>query len=813
MVDIGQCVWVGTGEGNLIIYEVSEQANIKTPTDQSPSTDTVSSFLSNPVTPGGQKKKFSRGSNEQRQERGVKSIGKTSRNNKLQLLVAEDHVTSSNPMSTSDAASTGTSTPRLISPKLSSRRTHTSSANTDSTACRGDSTESGKGRPQTVMEGSSSVESVRKNSQNTTSKPAKHRKKAESRKGLRDTHGKESSISRGTRDAEDSTTDSCVTGDVKGYTHQQIGDESDIVSPELTSSLDQTAGSPESTKSQKSLDTTENNTEHQNNIVNEWETPSPNDNCQEVKLVSPVNGDEDSKCGHSGNDTNMCEINEQNNVVDGDICNSDSLGGCHDNSEEGQGQCVCNGDSCLADDKVRFEEEPFVERVSVENGPLHVKPAPQDNFTLNDLGHDLNFNKVMSRHLKVNKWLSSLEGPTDEDFEGLPVMSDEESGVEKKREKDLDCEVTSSDVAVEEIHLVPGSVDKVFYIADEDLSLGSEPDSSFEEDQNRPTDLRDLSNGLHSQYRAADLMYRCDSQDSVGNRMVDSHLNSNNPELQYRLEFSGVHVETDSELDMSKHNSRCGSISEMSYFNSRQNSMDEKQISLGEFGARLQSLDIRQNSLDGILFPGLDNGKISPADLVRMDNWSLSLSASPSVASSEPRFLDQMQTHTLVSRKLSLSGKRPEATDWGDVYGSGKQSSGSPRSSVDQKAQDFRRTPSISSRPSSLWSSYENISQPDEELESSGRHLVPVHSIISHSASSASLCSTTPDVFFTTELSLQMKVKIADKPVRSFLKTRYDITPRLHIVTKSRFIGQSGIFPLFEGMMEKLIKGKDSHRD
>lgn len=40
----GNTVWVGTGEGNLIIYEILECAQLMTPTEQSPSIETTSSM-------------------------------------------------------------------------------------------------------------------------------------------------------------------------------------------------------------------------------------------------------------------------------------------------------------------------------------------------------------------------------------------------------------------------------------------------------------------------------------------------------------------------------------------------------------------------------------------------------------------------------------------------------------------------------------------------------------------------------------------------------------------------------------------------
>ncbi|XP_021357404.1 uncharacterized protein LOC110452957 isoform X2 [Mizuhopecten yessoensis] len=772
VVDIGQCVWVGTGEGNLIIYEVSEQANLKTPTDQSPSTETMSSLLSNPVPPFSVKKKFSRCAGDPRVNGGCRTKEKVSlagdkavRTSKS--LVNESHVTSpatsSNQVSTtttSDAASTGTSTPRMLSPRAKAGQANSSNSrgNTSEGSGRQASTEVDK--PLAVMEHSSSEESVRKNSTKTS---CKHRPQRESLKGYR-----KSGTTQKARDITNGTHSTDVT---------------------KIESLD-LAGSPESLGSIHSFDDTENIKGNQESVENvsqiSQQTMSEDSTRQRkvgvVQLKPPMlqnNEDSESKSGPACKDPYQCDLKEPKSH---DACLSKDLS-CHGNKSEDvlypSEDRACETDRNVADNNCLSEAE--VAANTLAEGEAF--PVLQDTLTLNDIDHS-QLNKVMSRHHKVNKWLSSLEGPVERD---MSAVSDKTR--EHTQETNVDFELTNGQASEEEILLLQkpksSSSEEVYYVADEEVSHSSELAASLEEGQ---SDVCDAVNPDPS-FDSMKKMFRCDSLESEGvssvsDKVVDNHVISSNPELKYRLDFSGLHIETDSEMDMSKHNSRCGSISDMSYFNSRQNSLDGRQINLSQFNSRLLSLDSRQSSLDGVLFHGIDTNKVSQADLIRMDNWSLSVSASPSVSSSEPRLLDQMQTHTLVSRKLSLSGKRREMIDWGDLYSCGKQSSGSPISSADQKVQDFLRTPSISSRPSSLWSSYENISTPsqaDEDTDSvgMGKRLVPVQSIISHSASSASLCSTTPEVFFTTELSLQMKVKIADKPVRSFLKTSCNGSPVL----------------------------------
>ncbi|XP_060065766.1 uncharacterized protein LOC132546088 [Ylistrum balloti] len=771
VVDIGQCVWVGTGEGNLIIYEVSEQANIKTPTDQSPSTETMSSFRSNPVPPFNSKK-FSRGASDQRMNAGCRVKDKVSGPDqavRTKPLVNEGHVTiqssSSNHVSTttlSDACSTGTSTPRMLSPRARRADNSHSEGSND-----GSRVPAEIDKPFTVMERSSSDESVRKNSS-----VCKHRSRKDSLKG--------NALKNKAKEVEGNTNGTGSTDDTKLESSEVV--TTVTISPQISESephFDST----------ESLESNHENVEIDNNCKPQQNMTESSIRQRKVgvgQLQAPIiqdNGDTDPQDGQDYSHSDQCDLKEQKC----DHASISKLSSSDDNKSENipfrNDDGACNIDP--GENKGQSDEEMIVNVLAEED------PVLQDTLTLNDLGKALSFNKAMSRHHKVNKWLCSLEGTADGDkdsLEGTPDSDQDISAGSIVLEPEDNTQQTNVDGELiktpeEKVSLKkPSSTEEVYYIADEDVSHSSDMAMSLEDGPSDVCDKMLPSPGFDSVKQ----MFRCDSLESEGvssvsDKVKDSHLNSNNPEVKYRLDFSGLHIETDSELDLSKHNSRSGSVSEMSYLNSRQNSLDGRPISLTEFSSRLQSLDSRRHSLDGVFFPGIDTNKVSQADLIRMDNWSLSVSGSPS--SSEPRLLDQMQTHTLVSRKLSLGGKR-QMIDWGDSYGSSKQSSGSPMSSVDQKVQDFLRTPSISSRPSSLWSSYENISTPspgDEDTDSvgMGKRLVPVQSVISHSASSASLCSTTPDVFFTTELCLQMKVKIADKPVRSFLKTSCNGSPVL----------------------------------
>lgn len=200
---------------------------------------------------------------------------------------------------------------------------------------------------------------------------------------------------------------------------------------------------------------------------------------------------------------------------------------------------------------------------------------------------------------------------------------------------------------------------------------------------------------------------------------------SNAIEVKYHLEFSEMQVLTDAEGDLSRRSSqvRRGS-SEVS----------------SEIEARLI------------------------AQMSKLDNWSLHNSKSS--ISSSPKILELMQTPSLASRHQSVGRVSRELVpgDLGAI---------SPHNSMDQRVVDFLRTPSISSRPSSVWSSFENISTPSvKDQDFIGRQFTNISSYLTHTDSSNSLNSMA-EALCVVELSMEVKVKIADKPVRGFLKTRY----------------------------------------
>jgi hypothetical protein len=88
-----------------------------------------------------------------------------------------------------------------------------------------------------------------------------------------------------------------------------------------------------------------------------------------------------------------------------------------------------------------------------------------------------------------------------------------------------------------------------------------------------------------------------------------SKIVSNDPDVQYRLDFSGMYVETDSELDLARQ-SRSDSLSEFSMFESRrQSAMEEPFTPLidKKFEAELNKFEMWTNSAD-------NSGVTTPVD-------------------------------------------------------------------------------------------------------------------------------------------------------------------------------------------------------
>ena len=234
----------------------------------------------------------------------------------------------------------------------------------------------------------------------------------------------------------------------------------------------------------------------------------------------------------------------------------------------------------------------------------------------------------------------------------------------------------------------------------------------------------------------------------------EKQLNNKDADAQYRLEFSGIHVETDQESEKENEMQSLADLTTLT-----------KMAKLGNSDKRKSSLDL-----------GSIQEKCSrfyETFINRVNTMKLDGDEMPLKMTDRQKLFEYLRTPSLESRHLSLGPKiAEEDLEWADVF-TPQYSTHSPSSSADHRMADFLKTPSISSRPSSLWSSYENISTPTEQ---DSRYLSTIHhrGHLSHSASSASICSDN-GILYNVDLTLEAKMKISDKPVKCLLPTRYVI--------------------------------------
>ncbi|KAL3870762.1 hypothetical protein ACJMK2_038805, partial [Sinanodonta woodiana] len=214
--------------------------------------------------------------------------------------------------------------------------------------------------------------------------------------------------------------------------------------------------------------------------------------------------------------------------------------------------------------------------------------------------------------------------------------------------------------------------------------------------------------------------------------------------IQYRLEFSGVHVETDS-----------------SELGSRKLKNENEIFSLGNplFTENCgNSVDFTQTASLGLFDR---NGNTNSID---------------------QQILEFLRTPSLTSRQMNLGLKIIEDDlEWNELYAV-QCPSQTPTSSADQLFADFLKTPSLSSKKSSLWSSYENISTPSQKEFGNGddRFLRAkmTYGHLSHSPSSSSFISNS-EMMYSVDLRIEAKVKILDKPVRCLLLTSLNNEPTI----------------------------------
>jgi hypothetical protein len=778
-MDMGHSVWIGTGEGNMIVYEVAEHINFKTPTDLSSSVDTPSSrsgklFLS----PSPRNSSLgSRGRRPSERERSRsksprdktekpsflveiddgsgKCIDKVDKKPLKRSLSSEISVAQLNEkILHSDSASTGTLTPNVPSPRLKHQEKKSSNEK--------DITEEIDSPNDSPYE----KERERKNSVIEVPQNGDVRNEVE-------------------KDLNDSL---------------QIGDEKkDTLAKKL------------------SFESEEENSKLDENVEKKKETEVGNVSDKDQKnrpthLKLKVNNRKKWLLSQQGKGQNFIDeldiaLTQLNGVID----KAKSRNGC-----VLQGQKVKGKDDLVSKNQKEGKEcnekieqngvtsDKDINRVDLElnqcNGlsdaEIH-SPTEETTFNNLDIPYDI---KEMSRHHKVNTWLSSLE-ETEKMEESISENGGEQDSVSLNESGFSDSSATQSsenhqnnthiskdilndknkeDVKPQEKKT--NSPEKVKVGSPGKLTLKKQNSNQSENGGMKNVKNNDISPQASSQPKSEISDGSSNSRGSrhhlkrLSERMLDynrqrpplqkgesfqsdcgserllpaSKIVSNDPDVQYRLDFSGMYVETDSELDLARQ-SRSDSLSEFSMFESR-----------------------RQSAMEEPFTPLID--KKFEAELNKFEMWTNSADNSGVTTPVDNKMFELMQTPSLMSRHISVNKVSRDRQDWSDLS-SNRMSSASGRSSLDyNKVQEFLRTPSISSKASSVWSSYDEISTPsvkedDEDVDGFGRKIQTLSGLISHTASNSSLCSMV-DSLYTVDVTLQAKVKISDKPVRSFVKTR-----------------------------------------
>ena len=240
-----------------------------------------------------------------------------------------------------------------------------------------------------------------------------------------------------------------------------------------------------------------------------------------------------------------------------------------------------------------------------------------------------------------------------------------------------------------------------------------------------------------------------------GSSVSEKQVNKKGIEAQYHLEFSGIHIETESEKELTEVKARTSSSDESNF---------TKMATLGNSDKRKTSLDL------GSIQEKCD--RFYDSFLGRKESSTVEEYDKPySKISDRQKLFEYLRTPSLESRQMSLGAKiAEEDLEWTDVYVP-HSSNHSPSNSADLRLPDFLKTPSISSQRSSIWSSYENISTTNEQ---DNRFLSSLHhrGHLSHSVSSGSVSSDN-GIIYNVDLTLEAKVKISDKPVKCLLSTRY----------------------------------------
>lgn len=668
-MDLGSTVWVGTGEGNLIIYEILEHLNLKTPTEVSP---TAEHWRELKVSSPNNNKQISKTRSVIKSKSSPvlcsKQIRKKSpRHHHLSGSDTNKHVLPvkseliNKLMNSSEADSTGSITPKNSSPR------HPALCDKKLVS------------QKTVINGRKEEEAL--SGQN----------------GL-DLHVGEMLI--GKVESE---------SDSDEGTYYSEGEESDSPLYEVHQSKVPCTIDVENREKKETVDYVP----------------------KKTKAVRPTNFLPTKKAHRSAKNRDISSQDNLDCLVQQliDVKRRGSLDKAMKNCVQVSKSCECltfdnslsNG---LVDTKSEHSDQQddcgFLNDCSVSK--TGQSPMAGEEFQKGALQETISCDtKVMSRHHKVNSWLSSIDDSQTCESENEEIK---ENGFHSKDEENisLGSKSNSEDSPVQDI--------TKDIVCNGTNSTQETPVS--ESTTNTCTNMNSLEISIERRSsRVSEIMTkvlgRRKSEDkshdaSSDNDRPEQVSRSNAMEVKYHLEFSEMQVLTDVEGDLSQQSSqvRRGS-SEVS----------------SEIEARLI------------------------AQMSKLDNWSLHNSKSS--ISSSPKILELMQTPSLASRHQSVGRVSRELVP-GDL---------GTRSSMDQRVVDFLRTPSISSRPSSVWSSFENISTPSvKEQDFIGRQFTNISSYLTHTDSSNSLNSMA-EALCVVELSMEVKVKIADKPVRGFLKTRY----------------------------------------
>ena len=356
--------------------------------------------------------------------------------------------------------------------------------------------------------------------------------------------------------------------------------------------------------------------------------------------------------------------------------------------------------------------------------------------------------KEITQEEKVGIWLSSISGDAD-------GSSPEKEGIYLNVKQGANKGGRNGSNSSE-------SSEEVFLSARE-----KDPESNSDSQQSREksTAIRPSHIALKEKGRGKHKTDDSDSEGKVNKSHVSSkdsplmpekNLKKKDAEAQYRLEFSGVHIDTDQESEKELQSDKLSNDTYEMKMIAKLRNADKRKSSLD-----LGSIEEKCNRFYETFLNKIDKLAVADSDEI------------PVRISDRHKLFEYLRTPSLESRQLSIGPKIADDLDWADVF-TPQYSTHSPSSSADHRMADFLKTPSLSSKHSSLWSSYDNISTPTEQ---DGRHLPILHrGHLSHSASTASFSSET-GIIYNVDLALEAKMKISDKPVKCLLPTRYVCAP------------------------------------